>query len=66
VSRPTVEQLRAIGLEMRGVHMGYHLGWTTDETQAEAARALGATVTRCSSPRPDASGWEIATSRKAT
>jgi len=36
-----------------------HIGWTTDERKANAARDLGATITRYMAHDPAASGWEI-------
>lgn len=38
-----------------------HIGYTTDEAKADAARELGATVTRCPAGDPKYSGWEVST-----
>ena len=35
------------------------IGWTTDETKANAARDLGATVTFCRGSEPQWDGWEV-------
>ena len=36
-----------------------HVGWTTDETKADAAREAGATVTAYRAHDPAFSGWEV-------
>ena len=70
-----VDDLRGLGLTMGGRYPAtsftdpvtnedhtaqLHVGWTTDQAKADAARELGATVTRYTSTYdPSASGWEV-------
>ena len=70
-----VEQLRATGLTMGGSYPArpwvdpeneeitgtqkLHIGWTTDQAKADAARDLGATVTSVRAHDPRFSGWEV-------
>jgi len=48
-----------IGLPMRGLRGGYHIGWTTDKDNASAAREAGANLSSYTSDDPMYSGWEV-------
>jgi hypothetical protein len=54
-----------VGLPMRGLHAGRHIGWTTDEAKADRMVDAGATVVRGGhADRQEAipvqvPGWEI-------
>ena len=52
-----------LGLPMRGVHHGYHVGWTTDPDKADAAREAGARVTYARGSDPAFDGWEVSCSQ---
>ena len=70
-----VDDLRGVGLTMGGRYPATSftdpvtnedmtstlcVGWTTDQAKADAARELGATVTRYTSTYDaSASGWEV-------
>ena len=48
-----------IGLPMRGMHHGRHVGWTTDRVKAERAREAGANISYYESNDPRFCGWEV-------
>lgn len=50
-----------IGLPMRGLAHGSHIGWTTDGAKAKAASEAGArcTYVRAQSSARECDGWEI-------
>jgi hypothetical protein len=54
-----VEQIRELGIGMGSLAFGRHVGWTTDEGKANAARELGATLREYRSADPTCTGWEV-------
>ena len=54
-----LDKVREVGIPMRAIHAGYHVGWTTDSDKASAARSLGATVRYHAARDPRFNGWEV-------
>lgn len=44
--------------------MQQHVGWTTDQAKADAAREAGATVTEYRAHDPALSGWEVSVTER--
>ena len=54
-----LDYVRGLGVACGSIHQGRHVGWTTDEAKADAARAAGASLAAYTSREPSASGWEV-------
>ncbi len=53
-----------LGLPMRGIHAGRHIGYTLDAEKATAMRERGAAVIRVAAQTKDGpTGWEISIAR---
>ena len=50
---------RDVGMPMRGLHYGRHIGWTTDEKKRDALVAAGANCTTATTHSGRVLGYEI-------
>lgn len=54
-----LDYARSLGVAMGSLHVGRHVGWTTDEAKADKLREAGANLAHYVSQDPRYSGWEV-------
>jgi len=61
-----LEYARSLGVPMRAIHAGRHIGWTTNPDVVQPLKDAGATVMVCRGVfDTDVQGWEVSFLRTA-